>query len=109
MQGTGIKPGPGHPQGSRGATEPSAATCNVNDWMQDLDEGVCNEEVRRIDDVSLTDRSELAPVLNALVEVVDDIGDRKYCGFLEAPPEACHLQVVGVFMKEATEVLHMQQ
>ena len=27
-------------------------------------------------------------MLSVLVEVVDDVGDRECCGFLEAPPEA---------------------
>ena len=30
---------------------PSAAVCNVNDWMQGLDEGASNREVGRTDDV----------------------------------------------------------
>ena len=34
-----IASGPGCPQGLDGATQPSDAACNVNDWMQCLDEG----------------------------------------------------------------------
>ena len=43
--------GHGHPQGLRRATWSSAAACNINDWMQGLDEGVSHKEVRRIDDI----------------------------------------------------------
>ena len=43
--------GPGHPQGSKGATWPSAATCNVDDWMLGLDEGTSDKNMGRTGDV----------------------------------------------------------
>ena len=55
----------------------------------------------------LEGRSKVA-LMDTLVEVVDDVGDREHCGFLEAPPEAHHPQV-GVLMKEANKVLCTQQ
>ena len=57
----------------------------------------------------LTDRSKVALMFNALVEVADDIGDREHCGYLEAPLEASHPQGVVVLMKEVTVVLCTQQ
>ena len=42
---------PGHPQGLRGAIQPSASTCNVDNWMQGLEEGASNREVGRTDAV----------------------------------------------------------
>ena len=56
-----------------------------------------------------TGRSKVVLMLDMLVEAGDDIGDREQCRFLEAPPEAHHLQQVGVLMKEATKVLSTQQ
>ena len=38
--------GSGCPQGSRGPTWSSVATCNIDDWMWDLDKGAPNGEVR---------------------------------------------------------------
>ena len=54
---------------------------------------------------TLTDRNKVVLILNALVEVLDDVGDREHCGFLEVPLEAYDPQGVGVLMKEATKVL----
>ena len=39
------------PQGSRKATQSSAATCNVDDWMWGLNKGVSDREVDRTDDI----------------------------------------------------------
>ena len=38
--------GPGHPWGPRGAAQSSVAACNVDDWMQYLNEGAPDGEVR---------------------------------------------------------------
>ena len=39
--------GPGHPQGSGRAIQSLAGACKVDDWMQGLDEGASDGEVRR--------------------------------------------------------------
>ena len=43
--------GLGHPWGSRGATQSSAATCNIDNWMWGLDEGTSDREVGRAGDI----------------------------------------------------------
>ena len=43
--------GPGHPPELWGATESSAATCNIHSWMQGLDTAVSDKELGRTDDV----------------------------------------------------------
>ena len=99
----------GHPWGLKRATWPSAATCNVNDWMLALDEEHLVRRWGELMTFMLASRSKVALMFNTLVEVVDDIGNREHCGFIEAPLEACHPQGVGVLMKEATKVLCTQQ
>ena len=43
--------GPGCPQWSRGSTQSSAATCNIDNWMWGLDESASKKEVGRTDDI----------------------------------------------------------
>ena len=54
---------------------------------------------------TLMAKREVVLTFHVLVEVVDDIGDREYQGFLEIPLEAHPLLGVGVPMKEVIEVL----
>ena len=51
----------------------------------------------------------MTPVLNALLDMVDDTGNREHQGFLEVLPEAHPLQGVGVLIDEVIEALHIQQ
>ena len=37
---------------------------------------------------TLMNMSEVVSVLDVLVEVLDNVGNREHCRFLEAPPEA---------------------
>ena len=57
----------------------------------------------------LAGRSKAVAMFNMLVEAVDNVGDREYCRFLEAPPEAHPPLGVGVLMKETIKVLCTQQ
>ena len=43
--------GPGHPQGPRGAACSSATACNADDWMQGLNKGASDGEVRKAGNV----------------------------------------------------------
>ena len=43
--------GPGHPQVLRGASQSSAAACNVDNWMQGLNKGTYGGEVRKVSNV----------------------------------------------------------
>ena len=82
----------GHPPGSGRALWSSAGTCNIDDWMWGLDEGVSDGEVRRTSDyVSL--------------DMVDDASDREHQGFLEVLPEAHPLQEVGVLIEGVINAL----
>ena len=47
-------------------------------------------------------------MLSMLVEVVDDIGNREHCGFLEAPLEA-HPSLGGALFEAVTKLLCIQQ
>ena len=48
----------------------------------------------------LTDKSEVVLTFSMLVEVVDDVGDRKQQGILDVSAEAHPLLGVGVLIKE---------
>ena len=77
--------------------------------MQGLDEGASDEEVRKLMTFMFRGRSEVASMLDMLVEAVDDICNREHHGFLEAPLEAYPPLGVEVLMKEAIKDLCTQQ
>ena len=47
----------------------------------------------------------MTPMLNALLDVVDDAHDREHQGFLEVLPEAYPLQGVRVLIEEVLKAL----
>ena len=58
---------------------------------------------------TLMEMNELALILGALLEVVDNVDDREHHGFLETLLEAHPLLGVGVLIEEVIKVLCTQQ
>ena len=101
--------GSGHPSGSKRVTQSSTATCNINDWMQDLDEGASGGKWEELMMFALTDMTEVVIMFSMLVQVVDDVGDREHQGILDVSLEAHPLLGVEVLIKEVIKVLCTQQ
>ena len=56
---------------------------------------------------ALIHMSDMALMLAVLVEVVDNVGNREHCGFLEAPLES-HPPMGGALIEAVTKVLCIQ-
>ena len=78
--------GPGCYWGFRGVTWSSAATCNIDDWMQGLDEGATEREVGRTDDIHIHNYK-WGHACTWHLQVADGKGNRECLGFLDAFPE----------------------
>ena len=56
---------------------------------------------------ALMNMSDMALMLGVLVELVDNVGNREHCGFLEAPMES-HSPLGGALIEAVTKVLCIQ-
>ena len=101
--------GPGHPQGLRKTAQPSAAAYNIDDWIRGLDEEASDGQVNRAGYVDAYGALEVVLVLNVLVEVVDDRGNREYLELMDASLEVHPCQRVGTLIEGVNEVFCLWQ